>query len=52
MSQRTVLHKAEYGKAAKSSDTTNVNIMRKQWEAGKQVQSTGGNRTGTFPNTN
>lgn len=32
------LIKQRKGKAAKSSDITNVNIMRKQWEAGKQVQ--------------
>lgn len=36
MSQRTVLHKPEKGKAAKSSDITNVNIMRKQWAAGNR----------------
>lgn len=33
-----VPHNPEKEKAAKSSDITNVNLMRKQWEAGKQVQ--------------
>lgn len=38
MSQRMVLHKAENGRGAKSSDITNVSTMRKQWVTGKWVQ--------------